>query len=136
MAPNMPICLLAPVMLLSIRTITRSHMLQAYGQTTYLVTTLKRVSRGTEGAISMEGTLAGAGAALGFAALAATIGQVQFCLAATSVMQAASSVLQRRLTLNITPFHDAAVCQVSDLCNSHSPCEILTAKACSDLIKW
>ncbi len=50
--------------------------MQAYGQTTYLITTLKRVTRGTEGAISMEGTLAGAGAALGFAALAAAIGQV------------------------------------------------------------
>lgn len=50
--------------------------MQAYGQTTYLITTLKRVPRGTEGAISAEGTLAGAGAALAFAALAAAIGQV------------------------------------------------------------
>lgn len=50
--------------------------MQAYGQTTYLITTLTRVPRGTEGAISAEGTLAGAGAALGFAALAGTIGQV------------------------------------------------------------
>ncbi|CAK0787750.1 hypothetical protein CVIRNUC_010972 [Coccomyxa viridis] len=53
-----------------------SEIGKAYGQTTYLVTTLKRVPRGTEGAISAEGTLAGIGAALGFAALAAIIGQV------------------------------------------------------------
>ncbi len=53
--------------------------MQAYGQTTYLITTLRRVPRGTEGAISAEGTLAGAGAALAFAALAAVIGQV-WCL--------------------------------------------------------
>ena len=50
--------------------------MQAYGKTTYLITTLKSVPRGTEGAISAEGTLAGAGAALAFAALAAVIKQV------------------------------------------------------------
>lgn len=52
---------------------------QAYGQTTYLITTLRRVPRGTEGAVSTEGTLAGAGAALAFAVLAAAIGQVCSC---------------------------------------------------------
>ncbi len=56
--------------------IEHQHTAQAYGKTTYLITTLGRVPRGTEGAISAEGTLAGAGAALAFAALAAAIGQV------------------------------------------------------------
>ena len=42
----------------------------------YLVTTLKPVPRGTEGAISMEGTLAGLSASLLFCALACSIDQV------------------------------------------------------------
>lgn len=37
---------------------------QAYGKITYLSTTFKRVPRGTEGAVSLEGTLAGICAAL------------------------------------------------------------------------
>jgi len=36
-----------------------SEIGQAYGRTTYLVTNFKRVPAGTEGAVSMEGTLAG-----------------------------------------------------------------------------
>lgn len=36
-----------------------SYILQAYGTTAYLITTLKRVPRGTEGAVSLEGTAAG-----------------------------------------------------------------------------
>ena len=55
------------------------HM-QAYGQTTYLVTSFKRVPRGTEGAVSAEGTVAGVVAALLFAALALAIGQVRLPL--------------------------------------------------------
>lgn len=51
-------------------------VLQAYGKTTYLVTTLQRVPRGTEGAVSLEGTLAGLGAALAFSAVAMLVGQV------------------------------------------------------------
>ena len=37
----------------------QSEIGKAYGKTAYLVTTLKRVERGTEGAVSLEGTLAG-----------------------------------------------------------------------------
>ena len=44
--------------------------MQAYGQTTYLVTNFKKVPRGTEGAVSLEGTAAGAAAALLFAVIA------------------------------------------------------------------
>ncbi|XP_062170818.1 protein VTE6, chloroplastic isoform X3 [Alnus glutinosa] len=36
-----------------------SEIGKAYGKTTYLITTLKVVPRGTEGAVSMEGTIAG-----------------------------------------------------------------------------
>ena len=36
-----------------------SEVGKAYGKSTFLITTLKPVPRGTEGAISLEGTLAG-----------------------------------------------------------------------------
>ncbi len=49
---------------------------QAYGKTTYLVTTFELVPRGTEGAVSLEGTLAGVAAAAVFATLAYALGQV------------------------------------------------------------
>ena len=38
---------------------TASEVGKAYGRTTYLITTLKSVPRGTEGAVSLEGTVAG-----------------------------------------------------------------------------
>ena len=53
-----------------------SEIGKAYGKTTYLITTLQRVPRGTEGAVSAEGTLAGAGAALLFSGAALALGQV------------------------------------------------------------
>ena len=49
---------------------------QAYGKTTYLITSLQLVPRGTEGAVSLEGTAAGLGAALLYAAVALGLGQV------------------------------------------------------------
>lgn len=54
-----------------------SEVGKAYGKTTYLITTLKIVPRGTEGAVSLEGTAAGAAAAALFAAGAFALGQVQ-----------------------------------------------------------
>lgn len=42
-----------------------SEIGKAYGSTTYLITTLKLVPRGTEGAVSAEGTLAGVSHACG-----------------------------------------------------------------------
>jgi uncharacterized protein (TIGR00297 family) len=38
---------------------TASEVGKAYGKSTFLITTLKPVARGTEGAVSLEGTLAG-----------------------------------------------------------------------------
>eukprot|EP00877_Chromochloris_zofingiensis_P006759 jgi/Chrzof1/2336/Cz11g11130.t1 len=55
-----------------------SEIGKAYGQTTYLVTTLQRVPRGTEGAVSLEGTVAGMAAAAAFAAVAVAVQQVSF----------------------------------------------------------
>lgn len=55
---------------------TSSEIGKAYGQTTYLITTLQRVPRGTEGAVSLEGTAAGVVAAAGVAGMAYALGQV------------------------------------------------------------
>lgn len=49
---------------------------QAYGRTTYLVTTLQLVPRGTEGAVSLEGSVAGLGAAVAYSCSAWALGQV------------------------------------------------------------
>ena len=54
---------------------TSSEVGKAYGRTTYLSTTLQRVPRGTEGAVSLEGTAAGVAAISAFAALAVALGQ-------------------------------------------------------------
>lgn len=51
---------------------------QAYGKTAYLVTTLKVVPRGTEGAVSLEGTAAGMAAAALFAGLAFALNLVSY----------------------------------------------------------
>jgi uncharacterized protein (TIGR00297 family) len=56
---------------------TSSEVGKAYGRTTYLVTTLQRVPRGTEGAISAEGTLAGIAAAAAMASVALAAAQVR-----------------------------------------------------------
>ena len=44
--------------------------MQAYGRRAYLITTLKEVPRGTEGAVSLEGTAAGIAAAALFSGIA------------------------------------------------------------------
>ncbi|MEO1400377.1 MAG: TIGR00297 family protein [Cyanobacteria bacterium J06635_1] len=49
---------------------------KAYGQRTFLITTLKPVPRGTEGAVSLEGTLAGAVGSILLAAFAWGIGLI------------------------------------------------------------
>lgn len=51
---------------------------KAYGQRTFLITTLKPVPRGTEGAVSLEGTLAGAVASVALATLAWGLGLISF----------------------------------------------------------
>src|SRR5262249_48103734 len=53
-----------------------SEIGQAFGRTTYLVTNFKRVPAGTEGAVSLEGTLAGIAAAAVLAVVALALGLV------------------------------------------------------------
>uniref|UniRef100_A0A0D9V588 TIGR00297 family protein n=1 Tax=Leersia perrieri TaxID=77586 RepID=A0A0D9V588_9ORYZ len=53
-----------------------SEIGKAYGRTTYLVTTFKVVPRGTEGAISIEGTLAGILASILLANVGYLLGQL------------------------------------------------------------
>ncbi len=53
-----------------------SEIGKAYGQRTFLITTLKPVPRGTEGAISLEGTVAGIIAAISVAVLGWTVGLI------------------------------------------------------------
>ncbi len=55
---------------------TASEVGKAYGKTTYLITTLKPVPRGTEGAVSLEGTLAGVAGSIVLAAIAWIIGMI------------------------------------------------------------
>lgn len=49
---------------------------KAYGQRTFLITTLQPVPPGTEGAVSLEGTVAGVVASLALAALAWAVGLI------------------------------------------------------------
>jgi uncharacterized protein (TIGR00297 family) len=51
-----------------------SEVGKAYGQRTFLITTLKPVPRGTEGAVSLEGTLAGVMASVAIALVGWAIG--------------------------------------------------------------
>ena len=55
---------------------TASEVGKAYGKTTYLITNLKSVPRGTEGAVSLEGTVAGAFASVVLAIIASIIGLI------------------------------------------------------------
>ncbi|GLI69865.1 hypothetical protein VaNZ11_014582 [Volvox africanus] len=68
-----------------------SEVGKAYGRTTYLITTFQLVPRGTEGAVSLEGTVAGMLAALLFAAAALVIGQVP-TFATAGIVAAAATV--------------------------------------------
>ena len=67
-----------------------SEVGKAYGKTTYLITSLKKVPRGTEGAVSLEGTIAGVVAAALVATVAYNLGQVDsiglLCVVVASVI--------------------------------------------------
>ncbi|KAG2450027.1 hypothetical protein HYH02_000131 [Chlamydomonas schloesseri] len=66
-----------------------SEVGKAYGKTTYLITTFQLVPRGTEGAVSVEGTAAGVLAAFLFAGVSLAVGQVPDLPAAGVVAGAA-----------------------------------------------
>ena len=65
-----------------------SEIGQAFGRTTYLVTTLERVPAGTEGAVSLEGTLAGIAASTVVAAFAGATSLISWPGAAVVVAAA------------------------------------------------
>ena len=74
-APN-PLWLLAYVASLSTKLAdtTASEIGKAYGKSTFLITTLKPVPAGTEGAVSLEGTIAGIIGSLFIAAVGWAVG--------------------------------------------------------------
>jgi uncharacterized protein (TIGR00297 family) len=85
---------------------TASEVGKAYGQRTFLITTLKPVPRGTEGAISLEGTLAGVVASLVLAGVGWAVGLISplamgWCaiaaLMATNIESLIGATLQTRL---------------------------------------
>ena len=55
---------------------TASEVGKAYGKRTFLITTLQPVARGTEGAVSLEGTLAGIAASAAIALLGWGVGTI------------------------------------------------------------
>ena len=86
---------------------TASEVGKAYGKTTYLITTLKSVPRGTEGAVSLEGTVAGAIASVVLATIAWAIGMISplgiICCAiaafiATTIESLIGATLETRFT--------------------------------------
>lgn len=84
-----------------------SEVGKAYGKRTYLITTLQAVPRGTEGAVSLEGTLAGVVGSLAIALLAWSVGMIGgvgviVCLIAafiaTNIESVIGATLQSRFT--------------------------------------
>ncbi len=85
-----------------------SEVGKAYGKTTYLVTTFQRVPRGTEGAVSLEGTAAGVAAAALFSGVALAIGQVRDARRVLAPWSTPNHNVHR--TLRATPVHDVTTC--------------------------
>ncbi|KAJ1383761.1 hypothetical protein SESBI_43111 [Sesbania bispinosa] len=75
-----------------------SEIGKAYGKTTYLVTTFKVVPRGTEGAVSVEGTLAGIIASIVLAFVSCLLGEVGLheaiiCVLASQIANLGESII-------------------------------------------
>ncbi len=75
-----------------------SEVGKAYGKTTYLITTLQSVPRGTEGAVSLEGSLAGIVGSLVLAVVANILGLISgvgvvICLAAAFIATTIESLI-------------------------------------------
>jgi uncharacterized protein (TIGR00297 family) len=86
---------------------TASEVGKAYGKTTYLITNLKSVPRGTEGAVSLEGTLAGALASVILATIAWGIGLIDpagiiWCIIAAFVATTIESLIGATLESHFT----------------------------------
>ncbi len=77
---------------------TASEIGKAYGKRTFLITTLQPVPRGTEGAVSLEGTLAGIFASIPIALLSWSVGLIDltgivFCVIAAFIATNIESVI-------------------------------------------
>lgn len=75
-----------------------SEIGKAYGRTTYLVTTFKIVPRGTEGAVSLEGTFAGILASVLLASVGYVLGQINIpqaiiCVIASQIANLGESII-------------------------------------------
>ncbi|KAK9150725.1 hypothetical protein Syun_009034 [Stephania yunnanensis] len=75
-----------------------SEIGKAYGKITYLVTTFKVVRRGTEGAVSVEGTIAGLLASVLLASVGCIIGEVDasgaiICVVASQIANLGESLI-------------------------------------------
>ena len=85
---------------------TASEVGKAYGKSTFLITTLKPVPRGTEGAISLEGTLAGIVGGILISLVAYSLGMITFqgviiCTVAAFVATNVESVIGATLQSDI-----------------------------------
>ncbi len=85
---------------------TASEVGKAYGKSTFLITTLKPVPRGTEGAISLEGTLAGIVGGILISLVAYGLGMITFqgviiCTVAAFVATNVESVIGATLQSDI-----------------------------------
>ena len=83
-----------------------SEVGKAYGKRTFLITTLQPVSRGTEGAVSLEGTLAGVVASVAIALVGWGVGLsdvlgVVFCVLAAFIATNLESVIGATLQAKI-----------------------------------
>ena len=86
---------------------TASEVGKAYGKTTYLITNLKSVPRGTEGAVSLEGTIAGTFASVVLAAIAWVIGLISpigiiWCVIAAFIATTIESLIGATLESRFT----------------------------------
>lgn len=73
---------------------------QAFGKRTFLITTLKSVPPGTEGAVSLEGTIAGVGGSLMIAGFAAAAGVIS-----TQVLFLPCSLVRSHCRSSSVPTH-------------------------------
>lgn len=83
-----------------------SEVGKAYGQRTYLITTLQSVPRGTEGAVSLEGTLAGILGSVAIALVGWGVGLIDlpgvlFCLVAAFVATNIESLIGATLQAKV-----------------------------------
>jgi uncharacterized protein (TIGR00297 family) len=86
---------------------TASEVGKAYGKTTYLITNLQSVPRGTEGAVSLEGTMAGTLASVVLATIAWVIGLISpigiiWCVIAAFIATTIESLIGATLESRFT----------------------------------